>query len=98
MMYLIVQRRRLGVALDKRALHRADPVRGDIQIAENHSAQLGRVTVEAWIFTSAPGAIDVLPRLHDVRVTNMGSIGMNLTGIERIGDAFYSQSWWCRLE
>ncbi len=21
--------------------------------------------------------------------------GLNLTGVEKIGDAYYSQSWWC---
>jgi hypothetical protein len=98
MYYQIVLRRHLGKALEKEVLRNVAPVRGDIQINECHNAALGRTTAEAWIFSSSPDSPDILPRLLDVRITGMGSTGMNLTGIEQIGDAFYSQSWWCRIE
>ncbi len=96
MYYLITPRRRLGVAIDKADLRNLTPVRGDIHINELHSQALGRTTAEAWIFTSAGGAQDILPRLFDARVTQMGTNGINITGIEQIGDCFYAQSWWCR--
>jgi hypothetical protein len=98
MHYLITPRRRLGVAIDKKLLGKIQPVRGDIQITEMPNEKMGRTTISAWLFTSAPNAPDILPPLLDVRITGMGSTGMNLTGVEQIGDAFYAQSWWCRLE
>lgn len=98
MHYLIVQRRRYGVAIDKKELRKIQPVRGDIQITEMPNDKMGRTTISAWLFSSAPNAPDILPPLLDVRITGMGSTGMNLTGVEQIGDAFYAQSWWCRLE
>lgn len=95
--YLITPRRKLGVAYDSKTLNRITPIKGDIQIAEMPNDQLGRTTISAWLFSSSPNLPEELPRLLDVRITGMGSTGMNLTGIEQIGDAFYSQSWWCRL-
>ncbi len=96
MEYLIVPRRRLGVAVGSKELRRIQPTKGDLQIAELQSEALGRVTVSAWVFVSSPNTPDPLPRLLDVRITGMSTNGMNITGIEQIGDAFYSQSWWCR--
>ncbi len=98
MYYLITPRRRLGVAYEPKALRKIPPVRGDIQITEMPNDKMGRTTISAWLFSSAPNAPDILPPLLDVRITGMGSTGMNLTGVEQIGDAFYAQSWWCRLE
>jgi hypothetical protein len=96
MNYLIVPRRRLGVAVSLKELGSIQPIKGDIQIAELTNEALGRVTISAWIFISSPHMPDPLPRLLDVRITGMSANGMNLTGVEQIGDAFYSQSWWCR--
>ncbi len=96
MNYLIVPRRRLGIAVDSKELRRIQPIQGDIQIAELPSEALGRVSVSAWIFVHSSNMPDPLPRLLDVRITGMSTNGMNITGIEQIGDAFYSQSWWCR--
>lgn len=98
MYYLIVPRRRLGVAIDKKELQRVTPIRGDIHIIEMKNEALGRTTISAWVFQSAPSAPDILPPLLDVRITGMATLGMNLTGVEQIGDAFYSQSWWCQTE
>lgn len=98
MRYLIVCRRRLGVALDQAQLRKAEPVRGDVHIMEIHDKTLGRSTTSAFIFKPSPHMPDLLPRLLDVKVTGMASNGMNLTGVEDIDGALYSQSWWCRLE
>ncbi|MCQ3000711.1 hypothetical protein NLO98_13205 [Pseudomonas syringae] len=67
-------------------------------VSEMPSDALGRTTISAWLFGSPPNAPDILPPLLDVQVTGMAQNGMNLTGVEQIGDAFYAQSWWCRLE
>jgi hypothetical protein len=97
MHFLITPRRRLGVAISKQELRDFEPIKGDVQIDERHDAVFGRTTAEASIFNSVARSPDILPPLLDVRITGMGSQGMNLTGVERIGDAFYAQSWWCRL-
>lgn len=98
MYYLILPRRRLGIAIDKKELQNAQPFRGDIHINKQHSVTLGRDSVEAWIFTSKPNEYGASPRLLDVTITGMSTLGMNLSGIEQVGEAFYFQSWWCRLE
>lgn len=97
MYFLITPRRRNGVALSKEELRRTPPVRGDIHIHECRNDQLGRATFSAWVFNSGSGP-DILPQLHDVKITGMAQGGMNLNGIEQIGDVFYAQSWWCRVE
>jgi len=98
MYYLIVRRRHLGVALSKEDLRRVDPIRGDIHISDCENDVFGRTITTAWVFSSGPGGPDILPRLYDVKITGMAHNGMSLTGVEQIGDAFYSQSWWCRKD
>jgi hypothetical protein len=98
MHYLIVRRRHFGVAIEKIELRKIEPVRADIQITEIPNDRLGRTTISAWLFSSAPNAPDILPPLLDVRITSMATNGMSLSGVEQIGDAFYAQSWWCRIE
>ena len=51
----------------------------------------------ASIFNTAPGP-HRLPPLLDASVTNMATLGMNISGIEEVDGVFYFQSWWCRLE
>ncbi|PBP37889.1 hypothetical protein CCL11_22610 [Pseudomonas syringae] len=96
MHYLILRRRHLGIAIDRKELHRIEPVRGDIQIAEYKIESLGRIAISAFLYKSSPHLPDVIPPLIDVTITSMATNGMNLTGIEQVGDAFYWQSWWCR--
>ncbi|PWY36664.1 MULTISPECIES: hypothetical protein [Pseudomonas] len=86
MYFLITPRRFLGVALTKEELRRTPPIRGDIHIYECQNEELGRAAFSAWVFNPGPGP-DILPRLHDVKITGMAQRGMNLNGIEQIGDA-----------
>lgn len=98
MHFLITPRRHLGVALTKEAVRRAVPIKGDVHIDEKADQALGRSTLTATVFNTSPSQPDKLPRLLDASVTGMGTLGLNITGIEQIGDAFYFQSWWCRFE
>ncbi|MDH0749542.1 hypothetical protein N5D61_24765 [Pseudomonas sp. GD03842] len=98
MFFLITPRRRLGVALTKEEVRKASPVRGDVHIREDRDELLGRVTITARIFNTAPTGPDALPCLIDASVTNMAQNGMNISGIEEVGGAYYFQSWWCRVE
>ena len=94
---LITRRRHLGVALTRKELNDAIPFKADVQINEKHNENLGRMTIEASIMSCVSHAPDALPNLIDASVTSMGTLGWNITGIEQIGEAFYFQSWWCRL-
>ena len=94
---LITPRRRFGVALSTKEVREFRPIKGDVQINEMDSTVLGRVTTEAFVMNTGPGP-DALPRLLDARVTGMGTLGLNISGIEQIDEAFYFQSWWCRFE
>lgn len=98
MYVLITPRRQMGVAVPKEQLSKITPLRGDVQIVESQCTALGRITREAFILNSVGHAPDSLPRLLDASVTSMGTQGMNVTGIEQVGEAFYFQSWWCRFE
>lgn len=97
MRFIITRRRVLGVAIPKEKLRTAETVRGDIIISECLDPDFGRSVFSAHIFKTHPGP-DVIPPLIDVKMTGMAHNGMNLTGVEKIGDTFYAQSWWCRAE
>ena len=97
MHFLITPRRRLGVALSTKEVQKAQPIKGDVQINEMHNESLGRTTVEASVMNYGPPP-PRLPSLVDARVTGMGTLGLNITGVEEIEGTFYFQSWWCRFE
>lgn len=97
MKFLIVPRRVLGVAIPKNELRSVQPVSGHVIISECQDLDFGRPVLTASVFQSGPGP-EAIPRLRDVKITSMAHGGLNLTGVEKIGDAFYAQSWWCRFE
>lgn len=97
MHFLVTPRRRLGVALTTKEVRDFKPIKGDVQINETPHTVLGRLTTEAFILNTGRGP-DALPPLLDARVTGLGTLGLNISGIEQIDDAFYFQSWWCRFE
>lgn len=97
MNFQIVPRRVLGVAIPKTELRSVQPVSGHVIISECHDPDFGRSVLKAEVFKTNSGP-DILPPLIDVKITGMAQSGMNLSGMEKIGDAFYAQSWWCRVE
>lgn len=97
MYFLIVRRRERGVAIPNEQLAKIKPLRADVHLHECHSAALGRCCIEAWVFNPAPSA-DIIPRLLDAKVNGMGSLGLNITGVEDVDGVLYAQSWWCRVE
>lgn len=98
MYFLITLRRHLGVAVPKDQVSKITPYRGDVQIVESQCSALGRMARQAFILSSVGHAPDILPRLLDANVTSLGTQGMNISGIEQVGEAFYFQAWWCRFE
>lgn len=97
MMCLVVRRREKGRAIPSKELDKIVPLREDVHITEDNSDIFGRGSCMAWLFKTGPGP-DIIPRLHDARVTGMAQNGMNITGVESIDGVLYSQSWWCRFE
>lgn len=97
MRFVITPRRRLGIAIPKEQLRHAESFVGDVIISECKSPEFGRSVLSAEIYTSGPGP-GLLPPLLDVKIMGMSHGGMSLSGIEKIGDAYYAQSWWCRVE
>lgn len=61
------------------------------------TARTGRLSTQAWVFTSMPEAV-VIPPLLGAQVTGMAQGGMNITRFEEVDGALFAQSWWCRLE
>ena len=97
-MYLIRQRRCLGIAIERKQFEKIQPLRADVHISECENKALGRTTISAWIFKSSPNLPDELPHLLDVKIVSMAQNGLILSGIEQVGDTFYAQSWLCQLE
>jgi hypothetical protein len=54
MMYLVRRRRHLGIAIDPKQLGKIQPLKADVHIMEAENQALGRTTISAWIFSSAP--------------------------------------------
>ncbi|SEP56895.1 hypothetical protein SAMN03159444_00074 [Pseudomonas sp. NFACC02] len=98
MHFLITPRRRLGVALTKQEISSAPFIKGDVHIGEDRNSVLGRATMVASVFSTAPGCPDALPPLFDANITSMATLGLNISGIEEVEGVFYFQSWWCRIE
>lgn len=70
MYFLIVRRRKLGVAIPTDQLGKIQALKADIHIGDHHSAPLGRMSTQAWVFTHSPGA-DIIPRLHDAKASGI---------------------------
>jgi hypothetical protein len=98
MMYLVRRRRHLGIAIDPKQLGKIRPLKADVHIMEAENQALGRTTISAWIFSSAPVKDHDFTPLLDVKIVGMAQNGMILSGLEQVGDAFYAQSWLCQLE
>ena len=98
MMLFIRRRRHLGTAIDPKILNKTQPLRADVHITECRCDALGRTTISAWLFSSSPGAPEVIPKLLDVKVVSMTQNGFILSGVERIDDTLYAQSWLCQKE
>lgn len=97
-MLLIRRRRHLGLAIDPKILNKTQPIREDVHITECHCDALGRTTISAWMFSSSPGAPEAFPKLLDVKIVSMTQNGFILSGVERVDDALYAQSWLCQKE
>ncbi|WP_236264848.1 MULTISPECIES: hypothetical protein [Pseudomonas] len=94
---LVTPMRAKGVALSPQERRRYIPIRGDVLVASEISADLGRSTNVAKLRRELPLEPDALPCLQDASLAGMAPTGFVLSGIEYVDGCAYAQSWWCRL-
>ena len=96
-MYLLITRMRLhGKPLEQHQIRTATPVQADVVVSHQNSTVLGRYCDVASVQSGYSGTNDVLPPLYDVRLSNMGTGGFVLSGLELHGSIAFGQAWWCR--
>lgn len=80
----------------KRDAEAAEAFLGDFTISFTRSEQYGRMTKIASFHRAGASDAPLLPPLHPVELSWIGTNGFVLTGIEFVEDVAYGQSWWCR--
>lgn len=96
MFVLITPMRIRGIALTPEERRRYTPIKGYVMVKAEQHSELGRSSNVAWIHSSSPSELEILPRLLDATLSGMSQTGFVLTGIEYIEGCAYAQSWWCR--
>ncbi len=95
MYFHVTPLRERGRPRDKKELHAAKPVAGDLRIEHQPTNELGRPARVAFINTGGPDD-GPLGRLFDAEVHSMAPNGFVVTGVELIDGVAYGQSWLCR--
>jgi hypothetical protein len=67
----------------------AEPVYGDVIVGEERSDAFNRTTKFARFKLNGPHDPEPIPTLHEITLSQMGTLGFVLTGIEVIGDVAY---------
>jgi len=71
---------------------------GDLAVAEARDIELGRPVLRARLLDISSGTnADVLPYLNDARLLSADGNKLRITGLERIDEADYSQTWTVEL-
>lgn len=76
-------------------LDRDPRILGDVQIHLEQKSPMGWPSLCAYLFKSSPRQPDALPRLYDVRLEGMATLGMVIVGVEVIDGQQYQQAWHC---
>lgn len=86
--------RHMGRALPQQERNGMPPFVGVLSINEYRDPELGRSTFRAQLFDPVKGGdIEVLPELVDAKVVWLSGSKLRLSGIERINQAAFAQSW-----
>lgn len=93
----VVRLRHRGLPLDRAKVSYEAAVVGDLYVEEHVDNKLGRTLRVARLAPERPRDPQLLPQLADVQLLWCGAHGFVLNGTERVSDAEYAQSWWCRL-
>lgn len=86
-----------GKRRDWKVLRGLPRIAGDIQVRQDQQNPLGRPSLSAYLFKSAPHIPDVLPPLYDVRLEGMATLAFVIEGIEFIEGRMYQQAWHCKF-
>jgi hypothetical protein len=83
-----------GRPVDRRDLANRVPIRGDLRVEEVRDEALGRyIRMARVIDPTQHKAPDLLPTLRDPVLIAMSPLAFTLSGLERVGDQDYAQSW-----
>ena len=97
MLFAVFPMRRHGRLLPRGELANRAPLVGDVRIEEIRDATLMRYVRTARVLAFArPRAPDVLAELVEPQIVAMSPQAFTLSGIERVGDQGYAQSWLVR--
>lgn len=75
---------------------RTTVIRGDLTIKNQVCEHLNRHSNVATVRATHGSFALLLPELYDANVSAMAREGFTLSGIQREGEVWYAQSWWCR--
>lgn len=75
---------------------RSPRIKGDVQIHTTPNGPMGWPSLCAYLFKSSPHMPDLLPRLYDVQLEGMATLGLMLVGVEVIDGQQYQQAWHCQ--
>ena len=97
MLFAVFPMRRHGRLLPRVDLANLPPLVGDVRIEEIRDATLMRYVRTARVLAFArPRAPDVLAELFEPQIVAMSPQAFTLSGIERVGERSYAQSWLVR--
>lgn len=86
--------RRNGRVLIAADRDKQPPYAGFLSVTEKRDAKISRTLVQARLISMSTGTgVDLLPALNDVQLLWAENNEMRLTGIERINDVDYAQTW-----
>ncbi len=86
--------RHLGRNMTQDAFRAIPPFVGFLKVAETRDPELGRPVVRARLLDIATGIeTDVLPELTDARLLWAEDQKMRLTGLERVNETDFAQTW-----
>jgi hypothetical protein len=96
MYYEVIPLYQLGKKRPRSELQASQRLKADIQICHMPTSPRGGASLCAHISTAGVFKSDPLPRLYDVRIEGMATLGMVLVGIEEVDGQLYHQAWHCR--
>ena len=94
MYYDIAQLYHLGKKRPRRDVQSSQRLRADIIVCLDPSGPSGGPCLSAYV--GGNNMQDPIPRLYNVQLEGMATLGMVLTGVEVIDGQVFHQAWHCR--
>ena len=97
MLFAVVPMRRRGRLVPRVELSNSAPLIGDVRVEEIRDETLMRYVRTARVLAlDRPRASEVLAELFEPQIVAMSPQAFTLSGIERVGEQSYAQSWLVR--